>query len=156
MITNTVIHRLIDNLNKIRPEAIYANSFDANDLAYAAKLNVDQLNQGQLTTGEMIGTYSDGTVARNNIRVTKVYYGDNIIFKDTGEFHKSIYAEVSKDGQLKLSSKSIKSMLAQDYVEANDKNGTVLGLQHENLKKLYHSKIDKKFKNNLISKILER
>ena len=150
----TIFDDLIANLKRIKPETIYSRSVTTEALEEAANANREQLNQGELDNGDIIGNYSARTEAYNNVRTTKVTRGDVIKFKDTEEFHKSIKAKITRDGELNLSSKSRKAKLAQEYVEDKGGSGSVLGLQEENLQRWYAQFVEEDFKKALIDRIL--
>ena len=154
MIKDTVIHELIKQLKRIKFETIYSRSVDSNALEEAANLNRLQLEQGIIDSGEIIGGYKKATEGYNNVRKTKVTAGEPIKFKDTGAFHKSIKAKITRDGDLALNSRSKKAIYAQAYVDGTNKSGSVLGLTDENLKDWYKIFVEDNLKKNLINRIL--
>jgi len=151
----TILDDLIANLKRTKPETVYARSVSTQALDEAANANRDQLEKGTLSNSARINTYAAGTVARNEDRVTKVTTSDVIKFKDTGKFHQSIKANITRNGDLKLTSSSIKASFAQQYVDAVNptKDGTVLGLTPENLKSWYKLFVDAEFKKALFNRI---
>lgn len=153
----TIIDDLISNLKRIKPETIYARSVSKEALDEAANANVDQLEKGQLDNGQQIGGYSKATEAYNTKRKTKISAGDTITFKDTGQFHKSIKAKITRDGELEIYSRSKKAILAQTYVDKNSTiagGGNVLGLNDQNLQAWYEYFVEDAFINNLTDRIL--
>ncbi|MEY3421060.1 MAG: hypothetical protein RIR48_1349 [Bacteroidota bacterium] len=154
MIKDTVIHELIKQLKRIKVETVYSRSVSSDALEQASNLNRLQLEQGVLDSGEIIGGYKKATEGYNNVRTTKVIAGEPIKFKDTGAFHKSIRAKITRDGDLALTSRSKKAIYAQDYVDGTNKSGSVLGLTDENLKDWYEVFVEEQFKKNLINRIL--
>jgi len=151
----TIIDELIANLKRIKPETIYARSVSTDALDEAANANRDQLEKGTLSDGSTLPNYKKATEARNNKRTTKVSTSDIIKFKDTGSFHKSIKAKITRNGDLKLTSSSRKAVLAQDYVDNGSisTQGTVLGLTQENLKDWYDQFVQVNFKKALFDRI---
>jgi hypothetical protein len=150
----TVFDDLISNLKRIKPETIYSRSVSQEALDEAVQANISQLERGELDSEQSIGNYSKSTVARNEKRVTKVSTSDVIKFKDTGKFHKTIKAKVTRDGDLKITSRSKKAQFAQDYVDKNGLTGNVLGLQEDTLLEWYERFVDAEFKRNLVNRIL--
>jgi hypothetical protein len=153
MIKDTVIHDLVKELKRIKFETIYSRSVDSEALEQAANLNRLQLEQGIVDTGSAIGGYKKATEAYNNVRKTKVSAGEPIKFKDTGDFHKSIKAKITRDGNLSLNSRSKKAIYAQSYVDKTT-DGNVLGLTNQNLKDWYKIFVEDNLKKNLINRIL--
>jgi hypothetical protein len=153
MIKDTVVHELIKQLKRIKIETMYSRSVDSQALEEAANLNRLQLEQGIVDTGSAIGGYKKATEAYNNVRKTKVSAGEPIKFKDTGAFHKSIKAKITKEGALALTSRSKKAVYAQSYVDKTT-DGNVLGLTNQNLKDWYKIFVEENFKKNLINRIL--
>jgi hypothetical protein len=156
MIKNTVIHQLINQLRRIKPETIYARSVSGEALEEAANANRDQLEQGKLANNNNTGGYKKATESYNNSRKTKVSAGEPIKFKDTGAFHKSIKAKVKRDGTLELSSRSKKAQLAQDYIDNSNNSGSVLGLTDENYETWYKVFVEQQFQKMLIDRILTK
>ena len=151
----TVFDDLIAELKRIKPETIYARSITTEALDEAANANRDQLDKGMLDNGQTTGGYSKATVARNRERTTKVSTSDVIKFKDTGKFHKTIKAKITRDGEIKITSNSKKAQLAQDYVDKKGlTTGNVLGLTDENLQAWYKQFVEDDFKRNLLNRIL--
>jgi hypothetical protein len=149
----TVFDDLISELKRIKPETIYSRSVTTEALDEAANANRDQLEKGILDSGQTIGQYSKNTEKLyNDRRTTKVSQGDLVKFKDTGKFHKTIKAKITRDGNLKLTSASKKLQYAEDYVEGV--SGNVLGLTDENLEKWYNQFVQDTFKRNLLNRIL--
>jgi hypothetical protein len=148
----TVFDDLIKELKRIKPETVYSRSVTTEALDEAANANRDQLEKGILDNGQTTGGYSSATVARNRERTTKVSASDVIKFKDTGKFHKTIKAKITRDGNLQLTSASKKLQYAEDYVEGV--SGNVLGLTDENLEKWYNQFVQDTFKRNLLNRIL--
>lgn len=153
----TVFDDMIAELKRIKPETIYARSVTTEALDEAANANRDQLEKGMLDNEQTTGGYAAGTVARNRERTTKVSTSDVIKFKDTGKFHKTIKAKVTRDGEIKLTSASKKAQLAQDYVDKKGlTTGNVLGLTDENLHAWYKQFVEDEFRRNLLNRILYR
>lgn len=153
----TIIDDLIKNLKRIKPETIYARSVSKEALDEAANANVDQLENSQLDNGQQIGGYSKATEAYNVKRKTKISAGNPIIFKDTGQFHKSIKAKITRKGDLEIYSRSKKAILVQSYVDKNSSTvtgGNVLGLTDQNLHDWYEYFVEDTFINNLTDRIL--
>ena len=153
----TVIDDLIRSIKRIKPETIYARSVDQEALDEAVEANKAQLERGELDNDISLANYSRETVARNNKRRTKVSTSDVIKFKDTGNFHRSIKAKITRDGELTLYSRSKKSQYSQDYVDARPdlyEDGSVLGLQEHNLSIWYEQFVEDKFQQMLIDRIL--
>jgi len=151
----TVFDDLIKELKRIKPETIYSRSVSSEALQEAANANRDQLERGQLDSGQQTGSYAKGTEARNLERKTKVSAGDAVTFKNTGSFHKTIKAKITRDGELRLTSSSKKAILAQEYVDKKGQSeGNVLGLNEHNLQKWYEQFVEDSFKRNLLNRIL--
>jgi hypothetical protein len=149
----TVFDDLISELKRIKPETVYSRSVTTEALDEAANANRDQLEKGILDNGQIIGQYSKNTEKLyNDRRTTKVSQGDLVKFKDTGKFHKTIKAKITRDGNLQLTSASKKLQYAKDYVEGV--SGNVLGLTDENLEKWYNQFVQDTFKRNLLNRIL--
>tara|TARA_R110000850_G_scaffold275955_1_gene416421 strand:- start:11345 stop:11812 length:468 start_codon:yes stop_codon:yes gene_type:complete len=149
----TVFDDLIKELKRIKPETIYSRSVSTEALDEAANANRDQLEKGILDNGQIIGQYSKNTEKLyNDRRTTKVSQGDLVKFKDTGKFHKTIKAKITRDGNLKLTSASKKLQYAEDYVEGV--SGNVLGLTDDNLERWYNQFVQDTFKRNLLNRIL--
>jgi hypothetical protein len=152
----TVFDDLIKELKRIKPETVYSRSVTTEALDEAANANRDQLEKGILDNGQIIGQYSKNTEKLyNDRRTTKVSQGDLVKFKDTGKFHKTIKAKITRDGNLQLTSASKKAQLAQEYVDKKGlSTGSVLGLTDENLEKWYNQFVQDTFKRNLLNRIL--
>jgi len=158
MIKNTIIHQLINQLRRIKPETIYARSVDNFDLSEAEHMNRAQLDQGKLSDNTQMDTYAPRTVEDTyDIRTRKVSRTEPISFKDTGSFHKSIKAKVNRKGDLVFSSRAKTYQYVRDYIGERtnaDSEDSALGLTPENLKDWYEYFIAEKFKDNLINRIL--
>ena len=147
----TEFDTLILNLKRIKPETILKRSVTQEALDAAADLNRAQLEKGQLENGATTGGYKKATEGRNRQRITKVTAGQPIQFKNTGKFHKSIKAKITRDGELQLNSRSNKLQYAQEYTEGI---GNVLGLTDENLELWYKTFVEDAFKKALTDRIL--
>jgi plastocyanin len=149
----TVFDDLIAELKRIKPETIYSRSVTTEALEEAANANRDQLDKGMLDNGQTTGGYAKNTETKyNDTRTTKVSAGDAVKFKDTGKFHKTIKAKVTRDGEIKITSASKKLEYAKDYISG--KSGNVLGLTDENLQAWYKQFVEDDFKRNLLNRIL--
>ena len=147
----TEFDAMIKNLRRIKPETILRRAVTQEALDVAADLNRAQLEKGELENGARTGGYKKATVARNNKRITKVTAGAPIKFKNTGKFHKSIKAKITREGELQLNSRSNKLPLAQAYVEGQ---GNVLGLTDENLQLRYENFVREEFKKALLNRLM--
>jgi hypothetical protein len=150
----TAIDDLISQLRRIKPETILMRSVTDEALEVASDINREQLNRGELSDGGELNNYSKATEGYNSSRKTTISSSERIKFKDTGAFHKSIKAKITKDGVLQIKSGSKKAILAQEYVEDKGYSGNVLGLQEEWEKKWYETYVHETFKRDLIDRIL--
>lgn len=147
----TEFHALIDQLRRIKPETILRRAVTQEALDAAADMNRAQLEKGKLENGANTGGYKKATERRNLKRVTKVKAGEPIQFKNTGRFHKSIKAKITRDGELQLMSRSNKLQFAEEYTAGK---GNVLGLTDENLEIWYNRFVAEDFKKALVERIL--
>jgi len=147
----TKFDEIIKNLRRIKGETILKRSVNQEALDVAADMNRAQLEDGKLENGASTGGYKKGTVERNRERVTKVTAGDSVKFKNTGRFHKSIKAKITRDGDLQLSSRSNKLPHAIKYTEGM---GDVLGLTDDNLEIWYKNFVREEFKKALINRLV--
>ena len=152
----TVIDELIDNLKRITPETILQRSVTSDALEAAADINRSQLQDGELSSGEALNNYALATEGYNESRRTKISSNERIKFYDTGNFHKSIKAKITKKGELALESRSNKASLAQAYVEDKGYQGNVLGLQDEWLSKWFENFVQDNFVKGLTERILNQ
>lgn len=152
----TVIDDMISSLKRIKPETILQRSVPQSSLDIAVEINRAQLEEGQLNSGEQLGNYSKSTEGYNNYRQTKVSSSERIKFYDTGKFHKSIKAKITKDGQLNFNSSSNKLQKIRDYLQDKGYSGDVLGLTDENLENWFETFIQPYFVKGLQDRILSQ
>lgn len=154
MIKDTVIDALINNLKRIKPETILQRSVTSDALEVAQAINKQQLLDGELNNGEQLGNYSKSTEGYNSYRSTLVSRNDRIKFYDTGQFHKSIKAKITKDGQLQMDSKSVKLAKIRAYLQDKKYSGDVLGLQEDELIRWFRTFVQDNFVKTLTDRIL--
>lgn len=152
----TVIDDMISSLKRIKPETILQRSVPQSSLDIAVEINRAQLEEGQLNSGEQLGNYSKSTEGYNNYRETKISSSERIKFYDTGKFHKSIKAKITKDGQLNFNSSSNKLQKIRDYLQDKGYSGDVLGLTDENLENWFETFIQPYFVKGLQDRILSQ
>lgn len=133
MIKDTIIDQLINNLKKLNIGEIASKTISNATINDAVDLNIDQLNSGTLSNNENVGNYSKATEEYNSYRSTKVTSSDRIKFYDTGQFHRSIKAQITKKGELKITSNSRKLPRLNAYLEDKGFSGNLLGLTDESL-----------------------
>lgn len=156
MIKDTVIDLLISNLKRIKPETILQRSVTSDALEVAQAINKQQLLDGELNNGEQLGNYSKATEGFNSYRSTKVTSSDRIKFYDTGQFHKSIKAKITKDGGLQMDSRSVKLAKIRTYLEDKKYTGDVLGLQEDELIRWFETFVQDQFVKVLTDRILSQ
>lgn len=154
MIKNTVIDMLINNLKRIKPETILQRSVDSDALEVAQTINKQQLLDGELNNDEKLGNYSKATEGYNDYRTTRVTSSDRIKFYDTGQFHKSIKAKITRDGTLQMNSRSVKLDKIRAYLQDNKYTGDVLGLQEDELIRWFETFVQDRFVKTLTDRIL--
>jgi len=152
----TILDDLIANLKRIKPETVYARSVSTEALDEAANANRDQLEKGTLSDGAILPPYAKNTVLDTwKIRTRKVNDTEKISFKDTGDFHKSIKAQVNTKGDLTLKATSQSYKKVKEFIEfrTNSDENAALGLTPENLKSWYKFFVDAEFKKALFNRI---
>lgn len=150
----TVIDDLISNLKRIKPETILQRSVPSSSLEIAADINRSQLQDGQLSNGQELGNYTKATESYNNVRQTKVSSSERIKFYDSGKFHKSIKAKITKDGLLNLTSGSNKVEKIREYLADKGYGGDVLGLTDENLENWFETFVQPYFVKGIQDRLL--
>lgn len=132
----TVFDDLIDDLNKLSVEKVLKIAIDDKVLKRAAQLNRMQLRKGELSDASKFPEYADTTKTRYK-RTTPAR--GLIKLKDTGDFHKSIYAKVRNDEEIYFdATDSKKSLLEREW---DYKGATVLGLIPDHIELLINEQL---------------
>lgn len=150
----TVIDDLLSNLKRIKPETILQRSVPSNSLEIAADINRAQLQEGQLSNSQELNNYAKATESYNMTRETKVSSSERIKFYDTGKFHKSIKAKITRDGNLNITSSSNKLVKIREYLTDKGYGGDVLGLTDENLEDWFETFVQPYFVKGLQDRLL--
>lgn len=150
----TVIDELISNLKRIKPETILQRSVPSSALEIAEQINRAQLEAGELSNGQEMNNYAKATESYNTTRQTKVSSSERIKFYDSGKFHKSIKAKITKDGELNFTSKSNKLEKIRAYLTEKGYSGDVLGLTDENLENWFETFVQPYFVKGLQDRLL--
>ena len=128
----TVIDDLISNLKRIKPETILQRSVTSEALEAAEDINRYQLEQGELQKGTIMNNYAKKTEEIfNPIRETKISRFEEVKFKDSGQFYKSIKAKVNKNVMLEMSAKHRNAKHVFEYIEDKGIRDSPLGLQDQ-------------------------